>query len=164
MESIITREAAWELLRKYNKDPFHLQHALTVEGVMRWYAEQLGYASEVDFWGMVGLLHDIDFELFPEEHCIKATELLREGGVGEEMIHAICSHGYGITVDVKPEHLMADIQKPTARLRDTPSDKAVNAEVWESQEVESGLVIVRLDLDQLFHACRQDPTGSFGAP
>ena len=79
MESIITREAAWELLRKYNKDPFHLQHALTVEGVMRWYAEQLGYASEVDFWGMVGLLHDIDFELYPEEHCIKAPELLREG-------------------------------------------------------------------------------------
>ncbi len=78
MESIITREAAWELLRKYNKDPFHLQHALTVEGVMRWYAEQLGYANEVDFWGMVGLLHDIDFELYPEEHCIKAPELLRE--------------------------------------------------------------------------------------
>ncbi len=94
MVKIITREAAWELLRKYNKDPFHLQHALTVEGVMRWYAEQLGYASEVDFWGLVGLLHDIDFELYPEEHCIKAPELLREGGVGEEMIHAICSHGY----------------------------------------------------------------------
>ena len=72
MVKIITREAAWELLRKYNKDPFHLQHALTVEGVMRWYAEQLGFASEVDFWGMVGLLHDIDFELYPEEHCIKA--------------------------------------------------------------------------------------------
>ena len=84
MESQITREAAWELLRKYNKDSFHLQHALTVEGVMRWYAVQLGFADEVDFWGMVGLLHDIDFELYPEEHCIKAPELLREGGVGEE--------------------------------------------------------------------------------
>ena len=89
MVKIITREAAWELLRKYNKDPFHLQHALTVEGVMRWYAEQLGFADEADFWGMVGLLHDIDFELYPEQHCIKAPELLREGGVGEEMIHAI---------------------------------------------------------------------------
>ena len=109
MESIITREAAWELLRKYNKDPFHLQHALTVEGVMRWYAGQLGFADEADFWGMVGLLHDIDFELYPEEHCIKAPELLREGGVGEEMIHAVCSHGYGITVDVKPEHLMEKV-------------------------------------------------------
>ena len=116
MENIITREAAWELLRKYNKDPFHLQHALTVEGVMRWYAEQLGFASEVDFWGMVGLLHDIDFELYPEEHCIKAPELLREGGVGEEMIHAICSHGYGITVDVKPEHLMEKVLYATDEL------------------------------------------------
>ena len=74
MESQITREAAWELLRKYNKDPFHLQHALTVEGVMRWYAGQLGFADEVDFWGQVGLLHDIDFELYPEKHCIKAPE------------------------------------------------------------------------------------------
>ena len=108
MENIITREAAWELLRKYNKDPFHLQHALTVEGVMRWY--------EVDFWGMVGLLHDIDFELYPEEHCIKAPELLREGGVSEEMIHAICSHGYGITVDVKPEHLMEKVLYATDEL------------------------------------------------
>ena len=116
MENIITREAAWELLRKYNKDPFHLQHALTVEGVMRWYAGQLWFASEVDFWGMVGLLHDIDFELFPEEHCIKAPELLREGGVGEEMIHAICSHGYGITVDVRPEHLMEKVLYATDEL------------------------------------------------
>ena len=116
MESIITREAAWVLLRKYNKDPFHLQHALTVEGVMRWYAEQLGYANEVDFWGMVGLLHDIDFELYSEEHCIKAPELLREDGVGEEMIHAICSHGYGITVDVKPEHLMEKVLFATDEL------------------------------------------------
>ena len=97
------------MLRKYNKDPFHLQHALTVEGVMRWYAEQLGFADDVDFWGMVGLLHDIDFELYPEEHCIKAPELLREGGVGEDMIHAICSHAYGLHVDVKPEHLMEKV-------------------------------------------------------
>ena len=116
MEGIITREAAWELLRKYNKDSFHLQHALTVEGVMRWYAGQLGFADEADFWGMVGLLHDIDFELYPEEHCIKAPELLRAGGVGEEMIHAVCSHGYGITVDVKPEHLMEKVLYATDEL------------------------------------------------
>ena len=109
MENIITREAAWELLSKYNKDPFHLQHALTVEGVMRWYAKQLGFASEVDFWGMVGLLHDIDFELYPEVHCIKAPELLREGGVGEEMVHDLCSQGYGVTVAVKPEHLTHNV-------------------------------------------------------
>ena len=92
----------------YNQDSFHLQHAMTVEGVMRWYACQLGFADEVDFWGIVGLLHDIDFEQYPEEHCIKAPELLREGGVGEEMIHAICSHGYG-HVDVKPENLMEKV-------------------------------------------------------
>ncbi|MBP5513672.1 MAG: hydrolase [Bacteroidaceae bacterium] len=116
MESRITREAAWELLRKYNKDLFHLQHALTVEGVMRWYAEQLGFADEVDFWGLVGLLHDIDFELYPHEHCIKAPELLREGGVGDDMIHAICSHGYGINVDVKPEHLMEKVLYATDEL------------------------------------------------
>ena len=116
MECRINREAAWELLRKYNKDPFHLQHALTVEGVMRWYAHQLGFSDEVDFWGMVGLLHDIDFELYPEEHCIKAPELLREGGVGEDMIHAICSHAYGLHVDVKPEHLMEKVLFATDEL------------------------------------------------
>lgn len=109
MECRITREAAWELLRKYNKDSFHLQHALTVEGVMRWYAEQLGFADEVDFWGMVGLLHDIDFELYPEEHCIKAPELLAEIGASQEMVHAICSHAYGMCCDVEPTHLMEKV-------------------------------------------------------
>lgn len=104
----ISREAAFELLKKYNKDPFHIQHAITVENVMKWYAQELGYGDEVDFWGNVGLLHDIDFELYPDQHCFKAPELLREGGVGEEMIHAIVSHGYGIDmgndqlIDVEP--------------------------------------------------------------
>ena len=116
MENQITREAAVELLRKYNKDPFHLRHALTVEAVMRWYARELGFASEEDFWGMVGLLHDIDFEMYPEEHCIKAPELLREAGVGEGMIHAICSHAYGMHVDVKPEHLMEKVLFATDEL------------------------------------------------
>lgn len=94
----ITREEAVRLLEKYNKDPFHIQHARTVEAVMRWFAKNLGYEEEAEYWGIVGLLHDIDFELFPEEHCLKAPELLREAGVSEEMIHAVCSHGYGITV------------------------------------------------------------------
>ena len=116
MEKHISRQEAIELLKKYNKDPFHLQHALTVEGVMRWYAEQLGYGDDVDFWGLVGLLHDIDFEMYPEEHCIKAPELLREAGVGEEMIHAICSHCYGIHVDVKPEHQMEKVLFATDEL------------------------------------------------
>ena len=103
LTSSITRQQAYELLTKYNHEPFHIQHALTVEGVMRWYANELGHGDEADFWAIVGLLHDIDFELYPEQHCIKAPELLREGGVSEEMIHAIVSHGYGLCVDVKPE-------------------------------------------------------------
>ena len=103
LTSSITRQQAYELLTKYNHEPFHIQHALTVEGVMRWYANELGHGDEADFWAIVGLLHDVDFELYPEQHCIKAPELLREGGTSEEMIHAIVSHGYGLCVDVKPE-------------------------------------------------------------
>ena len=102
-------EEAYDLLKKYNKDPFHIQHALTVETVMKWYAEELGFGADAEYWGIVGLLHDIDFELYPEEHCIKAPELLREGGVGEDIIHGVVSHGYGITVDVAPEHEMEKV-------------------------------------------------------
>lgn len=110
MEEHISREAALELLEKYNKDSFHIQHGLTVEGVMRWYANELGYGQDADFWAMVGLLHDIDFEEFPEQHCKKAPELLREAGVGEQMIHAICSHCYGHEgIDAKPEHQMEKV-------------------------------------------------------
>ena len=111
----ISREKAFELLKKYNKDPFHIQHAFTVEAVMKWYAKELGFEEDTEYWGIVGLLHDIDFEQYPEEHCLKAPELLREAGVGEDMIHAICSHGYGITVgngttiDVEPTHLMEKV-------------------------------------------------------
>ena len=90
----MTREEAFELLKKYNQDPFHIRHALTVEAVMRWFANDLGYADEADFWSQVGLLHDIDFELYPDQHCLKAPELLREGGASEELIHAVVSHGY----------------------------------------------------------------------
>jgi predicted hydrolase (HD superfamily) len=105
----LSRTAAWELLNKHNKDPFHLQHALTVEGVMKWYARELGYGKEEEFWSNAGLLHDIDFEEFPNEHCVKAPELLRAGGAGEDLIHAVCSHGYGLTNDVKPEHEMEKV-------------------------------------------------------
>ena len=105
----ITREQAYDLLKEYNKDPFHLQHALTVEAVMKWYAKELGYGEEAQYWGIVGLLHDIDFEQYPDQHCIKAQELLREGGVSEDIIHAVVSHGYGITVDVAPEHEMEKV-------------------------------------------------------
>ena len=105
----ITREQAYDLLKEYNKDPFHLQHALTVEAVMKWYAKELGYGEEAQYWGIVGLLHDIDFEQYPDQHCIKAPELLREGGASEDIIHAVVSHGYGITVDVAPEHEMEKV-------------------------------------------------------
>lgn len=116
MKSNITRDEAFELLKKYNSEKFHIQHGLTVEGVMRWYANDLGYGEDADFWGIVGLLHDIDFEQYPEAHCIKAPELLREAGVGEDMIHAICSHGYDLTVDVKPEHEMEKVLYATDEL------------------------------------------------
>lgn len=105
----ITREQAYDLLKEYNKDSFHLQHALTVEAVMKWYAKELGYGEEAQYWGIVGLLHDIDFEQYPDQHCIKAPELLREGGVSEDIIHAVISHGYGITVDVAPEREMEKV-------------------------------------------------------
>ena len=111
----ITRDEAFSLLKKYNKDPFHIQHGLTVEAVMRWYANELGYGDDAEYWGIVGLLHDIDFELYPEEHCLKAPEMLRKAGVGEDVIHSVVSHGYGITVgcgatiDVAPEHEMEKV-------------------------------------------------------
>ncbi|MDR1803501.1 MAG: hydrolase [Treponema sp.] len=106
----LTREEAWNLFLKYNKDPFHIQHALTVEGVMRWYAKELGFGEEADFWAIVGLLHDIDFGEYPSEHCVKARELLEKAGVNEELIYAVCSHGWGLTGAVeKPEHMMEKV-------------------------------------------------------
>lgn len=108
-ENTLSRAQALDLLKKYNQDPFHIRHALTVEGVMRWYANDLGYGAEEDFWSQVGLLHDIDFEMWPEEHCKKAPELLAEGGAGEKMIHAVCSHGFGLCSDVEPEHEMEKV-------------------------------------------------------
>lgn len=109
MKSNLTRQEALTLLRKYNKEPFHTQHALTVEGVMRYFARETGNGEDEDYWGIVGLLHDIDFELYPEQHCQKAPELLREAGVSEDMIYSICSHGYGICSDLDPKHEMEKI-------------------------------------------------------
>ena len=109
MNTNITEKQAVELLLKYNKDSFHLQHAITVQSVMKWYAQKLGYSEDAENWGLVGLLHDIDFEKYPEEHCIKAPELLAEIGASDELIHAVCSHGFEITVDIKPEHEMEKV-------------------------------------------------------
>ena len=103
----LKREQALALLQKYNNEPFHIQHALTVEGVIRWFAQEQG--EDVEFWGLCGLLHDIDFEVYPDQHCQKAPELLSEINASEEMVHAICSHGYGLCSDVEPVHIMEKI-------------------------------------------------------
>lgn len=109
MQESLTRQQALDLLKQYNQEPFHIQHALTVEGVMGWFAQELGYGDDVDFWSMVGLLHDIDFEQWPEEHCRKAPELLKQGGLSDALIHAVCSHAYGLSSDVAPEHQMEKV-------------------------------------------------------
>lgn len=109
MQSKIDRAAALDLLKKYNKEPFHIYHALTLEGVMRYFAVSLGYAQEADYWAITGLLHDIDFEMYPNEHCKKAPELLSSAGVGEDMINSICSHAYGLCSDIKPKHQMEKV-------------------------------------------------------
>lgn len=106
---MVTREEAWELLTKYNQEEFHLQHAQCVEQLMKYYARLLGYGEEEEFWGIVGLLHDLDFEQYPDQHCIKSQEIMREAGLDERLIHATASHGYGITVDIKPEHEMEKV-------------------------------------------------------
>lgn len=103
------RQHAVETLKKYNTVPFHIRHAYTVEGVMCWYANELGFGDEADFWATVGLMHDVDFEMWPEEHCQKAPELLREAGFDERFIHAVCSHGFGLCSDVEPEHQMEKV-------------------------------------------------------
>ena len=106
---ILERQVALDLLQKYNKEPFHIMHALTVEGMMRWYANELGYGDDVDFWGLVGLLHDVDFEQYPDQHCKKAPDLLAEIGADDAFVHAVCCHGYGICVDIAPEHEMEKV-------------------------------------------------------
>ena len=133
-----TRDEVLVLLRQYNKEPFHILHALTVEGVMTWYARELGYGQEADFWSMAGLLHDIDFEQWPEEHCRKASELLREAGMDDRLIHAVVSHAYGLCSDVEPEHEMEKVLfaadeltgliGAAARMR--PSKSVQDMEVW----------------------------------
>jgi len=116
MNQELTRAEAWELLTEYNKEAFHLKHAEIVEGVMRYFANKSGYSNEVEFWGIVGLLHDLDFEQYPEEHCIREQEIMRQRGLEERLIHAVASHGYAITVEIKPEHEMEKILYATDEL------------------------------------------------
>lgn len=105
----MTREEAWSLLKEFNQDEFHSQHGQIVEKTMMYFADKLGYGDEKEFWGIVGLLHDLDFEQYPEQHCIKSQEIMRERGIDEKIIHATASHGYAITVDIKPEHEMEKV-------------------------------------------------------
>ena len=112
----MNREEAFEILKRYNKEHFHIKHALTVEGVMKYFAKILGHENEVEFWGIVGLLHDLDFEMYPNEHCIKSQEIMKELGIDEKIIRATASHGYGITVDIKPEHQMEKVLYATDEL------------------------------------------------
>ncbi len=116
MEMELTRAQAWDLLTQYNHEPFHLRHAITVEHVMRWFANELGYGDEADFWSIVGLLHDLDFEQFPDQHCVKSQELMRQAGLDERLIRATASHGYGITVDIEPTHEMEKVLFATDEL------------------------------------------------
>ena len=109
MNSNITRPQALALLQKYNKEPFHILHGLTVEGVMDWFARDLGFGEDAEFWALCGLLHDVDFEMYPDEHCKKAPELLAEIGASEELVHAVCSHAYSSCSDVEPVHLMEKV-------------------------------------------------------
>ncbi|MBH1942216.1 hydrolase [Mobilitalea sibirica] len=109
MGKLPTREEAWELLTEFNKEEFHLKHARVVEGVMRYFARELGYEEETEFWGLVGLLHDLDFGMYPDEHCVKSQQIMKERGLDERLIRATASHGYGICVDIKPDHEMEKV-------------------------------------------------------
>ena len=157
MKACPDRSSALALLKKYNAEPFHIQHALTVEGVMRWYAAELGHADEADFWATVGLLHDVDFEKWPEEHCKKAPELLAEIGCSDEFIHAVCSHGYGLCSDVEPT---AEMEKvlfaadeltgligAAARMR--PSKSCQDMEVGSRDVIREGAERLGWTLDEL---------------
>ena len=172
VKNTITRKEAIDLLKKYNKEPFHILHGLTVEGVMRWYAEQLGFGNEAEYWGIIGLLHDIDFEMWPEEHCVKAAELLREANASDEMIYSICSHGYGICVDIKPNHTMEKVLFASDELtgligaaaRMRPSKRVMDMELSSLKKkfkdkkfaagcsrdiIKSGAELLEWDLDEL---------------
>ena len=181
MSRIISRDEAWELLTEYNKEEFHLKHARIVESVMRCFAVESGYAEEADFWALVGLLHDLDFERFPDEHCIKGQEIMREQGLDERLIHATASHGYAFMVDIKPEHHMEKILFAVDELTGLigaaiimrPSKSAMDLEVKSLRKkfkdksfaagcsreiIEQGAEMLGWELDELFektiHAMR----------
>ena len=148
----MTRAQAWDLLTKYNQEPFHLRHAITVEHVMGWFADKLGYGEEKEFWSIVGLLHDLDYERWPEEHCVKSQELMRQAGVDEAIVRATASHGWGHCVDIKPEHEMrpsksvADMELKS--LKKKFKDKKFAAGC-SREIITQGAQLLGWDLDQL---------------
>jgi predicted hydrolase (HD superfamily) len=137
LTSAIERGEALKLLMAYNKESFHILHGLTVSGVMAWYAKELGFGEEVDFWSITGLLHDIDYGMFPDQHCVKAVDLLKEASVGDDMIYSICSHGYKICSEVEPKHMMEKVLYASdeltgligAAVRMRPSQSAMDLEL-----------------------------------
>ena len=143
---MMTREEAWALLTEFNQDPFHLRHALTVEAVMRRFAVELGYGEEVDFWGLAGLLHDLDFEKYPDQHCVKCQEIMRERHVDERLIRAVACHGYGICVDIRPEHPMEKILFACDELTGLIGACAL---VRPSQSIQQGADLLGWTLDDL---------------
>ena len=153
----MTRSQAWELLTQYNKEPFHLRHAVTVEHVMGWYAQELGYGEEAEFWSVVGLLHDLDFEQWPDEHCVKSQELMRQAGVEEAVVRATASHGWGLCVDIKPEHEMEKVLYASDELTGLigaaalmrPSKSTADMELNSRDVISSGAELLGWDLDKL---------------
>jgi predicted hydrolase (HD superfamily) len=193
MNASMTRDEALALLRRYNKQPFHILHALTLERVMGWFADALGFGADKAYWSLVGLLHDIDYELYPEEHCRKAPELLREAGVGEDMIRSVVSHGWGICADVRPEHEMEKVLFAAdeltgligAAVRMRPSKSASDLEVSSLRKkfkdkgfaagcsreyISRGAELLGWDMDKLFdltiqamRACEEDVAGEMSS-
>lgn len=152
----LNREEAFNLLKEYNKDKFHIRHALTVEGVMKYFAENLGYADEKELWGLVGLLHDLDFEKYPNEHCIKSQEIMREKEIDENLIHATASHGYGITVDIKPEHEMEKILYATDELTGLIGAVAIMRPSKSVQDLELKSVKKKFKNDKFAAGCSRE--------
>ncbi len=152
----INREEAWQLLTEYNKEPFHLRHALTVEGIMKYFATELGYADEAAFWAQVGLLHDLDFELYPTEHCLKSQEIMRQHGLDERLIRATASHGYGITVDIEPLHQMEKVLFAADELTGLIGAAAVMRPSKSVQDLEVGSVKKKFKDKKFAAGCSRD--------
>lgn len=150
------REEAWNLLREYNEDKFHIRHALTVEGVMKYFAEKLGYENEKDFWGIVGLLHDLDFEKYPEEHCIKSQEIMKERKIDEKIIHATASHAYGLKVNIKPEHEMEKILYATDELTGLIGAVAIMRPSKSVQDLELKSIKKKFKNEKFAAGCSRD--------